>query len=113
MTKLEILDKIQRLFEREFNVSETLDLIQRTNIQVYWSWGVDNILQFEDKGLLIRTNGFHHTGYVLIVLAWNDTYSYYLLNDDWSIKKQAKEVYFDELQYRIDKDVERLDLYEF
>lgn len=113
MTKIEILQKIEHLFEREFNINETLDLIQRTNQSVYWSWGVDNILHFPDRGLLIRTNGHHHQGNVLIVLAWNDTYTYHLLNNDWTIKKTVKEVYFDELQSRIDKDVEYINGYEF
>jgi len=106
MTKIEFFNKFKSFFEREFDVNETLNLIQRTNTNVYWSWGVDNIHHFPNKGLLIRVNGHHHKGYVLITLAWNDTYSYRLFNNDWTVKKEAKDVYFDELQHRIDLDVE-------
>ena len=111
MTKIEFLDKFKQYFEREFDINETLHLIQHTNRNVYWSWGVDNIHHFPNKGLLIRVNGHHHTGYVLITLAWNDTYTYRLFNDDFTVKKEVTEVYFDELQHRIDLDIEYISLY--
>ena len=65
----------------------------------------------EGDALALWVNGHHHTGWVVIVLAWNDTYTYYLVNKDFSIKKKVQEVYFDELQYKIDKDIEYINLY--
>lgn len=41
----------------------------------------------------------------------DDTYSYYLLGANKSIIKEAHDVYFDELQNRIDRDVEYIEDY--
>jgi hypothetical protein len=114
MTKLEFYSEtFKGLFEREFNTNETIELLQRFNLNVYFSWGVDTILHIPDKGLLLNVNAHHHQGLVLVTLGWNDTYTYYLINPDFSVKKKATDVYFDELQYRIDQDIEYIDDYKF
>lgn len=103
-------ENIEELVQREFNVDETVQLL-KLNPNVFWSWGVEKTLNFKKKGLMLLVNGHHHKGWVLIVLAWNDTYSYYLIEDGKSIKKEAHDVYFDELQNRLDKDIEYIEDY--
>lgn len=102
-------ENIEELIQREFNVDETLQLLQ-LNPNVFWSWGVEKVLRVKDKGLFLLVNGHHHKGWVFIVLAWNDTYSYYLLEGK-TIIKEAHDVYFDELQHRLDKDIEYIEEY--
>lgn len=113
MTNIEFLQKIEHLFEREFDQNETLNILQRTNRSIYWSWGVTDIKHFPHRGIALRVSGHHHQGYILITLAWNDTYTYYLFNDDFTVKKKVERVYFDELQQRIDLDIEYINGYEF
>lgn len=103
-------DNIESLCQRDFDTNETVQVIQH-NIQVYWSWGVERLINYKNKGLLLLVNGHHHKGWLLIVLAWNDTYSYYLLEGNKTIKKERKEVYFDQLQELIDKDIEYIEDY--
>lgn len=102
----------ERLAQRVFDPSETLKVLQHPK-EIYWTWGVEKLVNYYDKGLILLVNGHHHKGVVYIVLAWNDTYSYYLLNNDLSIKKEQHEVYFDQLQELIDTDIEKIEDYEF
>ncbi|HRE77094.1 MAG TPA: hypothetical protein PLL09_04630 [Flavobacterium sp.] len=114
MTKLnKNFDNIEDLLQREFDTSETIKLLIHTNTSIYMSWGVEQKINFKNKGLLMKVNGHHHKGWLLIVLAWNDTYSYYLLEGNKTIKKEQHEVYFDQLQELIDLDIEKLDDYKF
>ena len=110
MTNIIKNEKYESLSQREFDVSETV-LVLRTPIQVFWSWGVEKLVNYYDKGLIMLVNGRHHKGVVYIRLSWDDTYSYFLLNPDLSVKKESHNVYFDELQERLDKDVEYIDGY--
>lgn len=103
-------DNIEDLLQREFDVNETVKVIKH-DLQVYWSWGVERLINVKNKGLLLKVNGHHHKGWMLIVLAWNDTYSYYLLEANRTIKKEQHEVYFDMLQQMIDKDIEFIESY--
>lgn len=104
-------ENIENLLQREFDVNETITLLSKFNKPVFWSWGVERLLNFKNKGLLMLVNGHHHKGWVLVILAWNDTYSYYLLEGNKTIKKEQHEVYFDQLQYMIDKDIEYIEDY--
>lgn len=103
-------ENIEELVQREFNVDETLQLLKQ-NQNVFWSWGVEKVLRVKNKGLFLLVNGHHHKGWVFIVLAWNDTYSYYLIEDKKVIKKEVHDIYFDELQNRLDKDIEYIEDY--
>ena len=98
------------LVQREFDPQETHQLLKH-NRTVYWSWGVEKVVNYYDKALILIVNGHHHKGLLLIRLSWDDTYSYFLLNDDNSIKKEVHNIYFDELQNRIDKDIEYIEDY--
>lgn len=112
MTKLiKNFDKIETLLQREFNINETVALLSNYNPQVFMSWGVDRLLNYKNQGLLMYVNGHHHKGWLLIILAFNDTYSYYLLEGNKGIKKEVHNIYFDQLQSAIDKDIEYIEDY--
>lgn len=98
------------LTEREFNLKETLNVLQH-NKSIYFSWGVEKLVNYFDKGLLMIVNGHHHQGVVLIRLSWDDTYSYFLLEDNGTIKSESHNVYYDELQHKLDKDIEYINEY--
>ncbi|MEC4048781.1 hypothetical protein OX284_005010 [Flavobacterium sp. SUN046] len=104
-------DKIESLLQREFEVTETVELLTQYNKPVFWSWGCERLLNYNNKGLLLLVNGHHHKGWVLIILAWNDTYSYYLLEGNKSFKLERHGVYFDQLQEMLDKDIEYIESY--
>jgi len=108
MTKLQQV--VQSLLEREFNTKETMQVLS-CNQPVFLSWGVSKILNIQDKGLLLKVNGHHHKDYVLIALAWDDTYSVYILNKKGEILDTYKDVYFDILTETIDNRIERIDVY--
>jgi hypothetical protein len=95
----------ETLVQREFNPNKTLQILQH-NKQIYWSWGVEKLVNYYDKALLLIVNGHYHKGVLVITLAWNDTYSFHLINDSGTIKKTVTDVYFDELQKRIDHKIE-------
>ena len=101
----ETLDKLAR---REFNPEETLMLLM-TPLEVFWSWGVALMFGYNNKALALHVSGYKFKGWIVVILNWDDTYEYYLLNPDESIKLHAIDVYFNELQYRLDCDIETLD----
>ena len=104
---------LQQVKQRKFDTYETLLLLMRTNQSRWFSWGVTKIFHLKDNGIAFWVNGNHHVGYVAVVLGWNDTYTYYLVSQTGNPLKRVDEVYFDELQERIDKDVEFVDDYKF
>ena len=69
------------LLKREFNVSELSTNIRSVG-PVVWSWGMHDLANMNDKGLMFRVNGHHHKGWVLITLDWDDT----LFPTTWMIK---------------------------
>lgn len=112
MTNIVKNEKYEKLVQRDFNPAETLKVLKSPNQQIYWSWGVERVVNYNNQGLILLVNGHHHRGVVFIRLSWDDTYSYFLLNTDLSIKKEVHNIYFDELQQRVDKDVEYIDKYD-
>jgi hypothetical protein len=107
-TKLISSETLNKLSKRAFNTEETLMLLM-TPLEVFWSWGVALMFGYNDKALALHVSGYKFKGWVVVVLNWDDTYEYYLLNPDESIKLHAIDIYFNELQYRIDCDVETLE----
>lgn len=101
---------IKSKFEREFNQQETLSVL-RHNFNIFASWGVSKLATFEGKALILKVNAHRHKAYVVITLAWNDTYSVYLINANGTIKKEFTEVYFDVLTETIDNEIERIPEY--
>jgi hypothetical protein len=46
-------------------------------------------------------------------LAWNDTYSISLLDEELNITKTITEIYFDMLQNTIDREIEFIEEYKY
>ena len=109
---------IQPLLERDFNYHETLQVL-KNNIKIFWSWGVSKIQLVgeskEDKdyvtGLLLKVSAHRCKGYVLITLAWDDTYTVNIINNRGVISDTYKDVYFDMLVDVIDERIEKIDEY--
>ena len=99
-------------FEREFNTKETVQLLS-SHGAIFWSWGAKNFTNLANKALIFKVNGHHHKGYVLITLAWNDTYSVYMLTTHGKIISEYKEVYCDMLVEVIDNRIEKIPDYTF
>lgn len=103
---------ISPLLKDDFNVGETLQVLSY-NKGIYWSWGVHDLSNICNKGLMFRVNGHHHKGWVLITLDWTDTYDVYLISTHGNIVKDFHQVYFDMLVELIDNHIEKIPEYEF
>ena len=110
MTNQKIFEVCFPLLEREFDLKETMKVLSYDQ-RIFFSWGVSKRINLNDKGLLLNVNGNHHKGSVLITLAWNDTYSVYIINNRGKILDEYKEVYFDVLTEMIDNRIERIKEY--
>ena len=111
--KIENAKKIVALYLDSFNVNETMQQLRYGYGKVkLMSWGARNFTNFENKGLLFRVSGFKHKGYVLITLAFDDTYTVHLLNMKCDVVKTMEMVYCDELNDIIDDFVEKVNEYD-
>ena len=106
-------DTIKGLFKMEFDLSETMQVLAKTNPMVYWSWGVSAKYNYENKALVLKVNAHHHKGYVVITLDFNDTYIVNIVKTSGRIVATYENVYFDCLQEVIDDKIERIQEYSF
>lgn len=106
----ETIKIIKEKYQREFNLQETVSLLRMSG-SILMSWGVSRYINFENKALVLKVNGHHHKGYVVIILAWDDTYSFYLVSTHGTVKYEQHMVYFDMLTEAIDKKIERIPEY--
>jgi hypothetical protein len=111
----ELVLKLVKLSERDFNPMETLQLISMNNSMVWFSWGVptDSIKLVGNKGLLFKVNGHHYKGLVFITLSWMDLYDVHLVNPDGEVTEKMEGIFFDQLQEVIDNRIERISDYKF
>jgi hypothetical protein len=103
----ELKELARTKFEREFNPSETLSVL-KYNPPIFWSWGATEFTNFEDRALMFKVSGNHHKGYVLITLAYDDTYKVYIVSNKAEVLKEFTMVYFDDLTELIDNQIERV-----
>lgn len=103
----ELRNVIKSKLKMEFNPSETLLLLAQ-NRHKFWSWGVSNKVNIENKGLLLKVSGHHHKGYVLVTLAYDDTYTVDIVSTHGKVKDTYEMVYFDMLFETIDDRIERI-----
>jgi len=101
---------LQPLMQREFNLNETMAVLTH-NMNIYFSWGVSNKYNIDNKGLLLKVNGHHHKGYVFITLSWADLYDVHLISTHGNIKQSVEGLYFDQLVEVIDNKIERIPEY--
>jgi len=101
---------IEGLLKRELNVTETFQqLSPRTDR--YYSWGVSKKINYMNKALVLKVNGNHFKGYVVIALEYNDTYNVHLVSTHGNVQKSFTMVYCDMLAETIDNAIERIDTY--
>lgn len=107
-----LFEAIEPLLQREFDPNETLQLLNYgANRVKYWCWGVSQKVNIKNKALLLKVNARRHKSYVLIVLAWDDTYTVHLLSSHGNVLKSFENVYFDILTETIDDEIERIPEY--
>jgi hypothetical protein len=108
----ELRELARTKFEREFNPNETLSVL-KYNPSIFWSWGATEFTNFEDRALMFKVSGHHHKGYVLITLAYDDTYKVYIVSNKAEILNEYEMVYFDDLTELIDNRIEKIKDYQF
>lgn len=113
----ELYIELMKLGQRPFNLMETLSVL-KVNPSIYWSWGVSKLIKIqnkgnEDVGLLLKVNGHHHKSWVLITLAWDDTYTVHIINRLGKTLNTYEQVYFDDLVEIIDNRIEKKADYQF
>lgn len=93
----------------QFNANETL-LVLRSNPSIFMSWGVEKLVNVDGRGLMMKVNGHHHCGWVLITLGGDDWHRVHILTDGGEVLDSYSEVCFAELLQIID---DRIEEYEF
>lgn len=96
----------------QLNANETL-LVLRGNPSIFMSWEVKKLVNVDERGLMMKVNGHHHCGWVLITLDGYDWYRVHILSDGGEVLDSYSEVCFDELLQIIDDRIEWVDEYEF
>lgn len=112
MTHNELFNMLIVKRERNFDLNETL-LVLRSNQSIYLSWGVSKLVNLQNKGLIMKVNGHHHKGWVLITLGWEDLYKVYIVSNTGDILDQCEGIFFDQLVEMIDNRIERIPDYQF
>lgn len=110
--KLMLKESVMKLVLEEFDTNETLHIL-KSNPSIFMSWGVEKVFSVDGRGLMIKMNGHHHCGWVLITLSWDDWYRVHILTEGGEVLDSYSEVCFDELLQIIDDRVERIEEYEF
>ena len=110
--KLMLNETVKNLLLCEFNPNETLSIL-KSNPSIFMSWGVEKLVNVNGRGLMIKVNGHHHCGWVLITLGWDDWYRVHILSDGGEVLDSFEGVCFDELVQIIDDRIEWVEEYEF
>lgn len=98
---------------REFNIQEINYYINHY-LPYVWSWGFENPkIVIKNKAYRFEVNGHLHKGYVYIILDGSDTFTIYYTDINDVIQKITDNVYIDELLSILDKDIEKIDEYEY
>lgn len=110
MNKVQLYEIVKPFFQREFNPQETMKVLTH-NKMIYWTWGVSEIVSFENKSLVLKVSGNHHKGYVVITLDFLDLYNVYYISNKGEKKDESLGLYFDQLVEVIDNKIERIPEY--
>lgn len=95
---------------RTQNCNETLSVLAH-NKMVFYSWGAHAFKNYQNKILRFKVNGHHHKGHVYVVVNGADLYDVYLTTTKGTIVRKMEDIYFDELQSRVDNAIERIEDY--
>jgi hypothetical protein len=95
------------LGERDFNLHETLTVLQH-NMIVWFTWGVSKKVGLHNKGLILKVSGHHHKGWVLVTLGWEDLYKVYIIGNNGQVLNKYEGIFFDNLVEVIDNRIEKI-----
>ncbi len=109
-TKVAQAKMLNSIGEREFDPKETMQWL-KARPNVFLSWAPRDFTKFENKVFFFKVSGHHHKGYVVITLAWDDTYTVRLVSNKWVEKSKFEMVYCDGLAELIDDKVEYIPAY--
>jgi hypothetical protein len=112
MTQAKLFEIVSEKTQREFDPNETIQWLT-INPSIFWSWGVSKKINLYDKALLLNVSGHHFKGWVVITLAWDDTYSIFYINTNGTIVGEQHNVYCDMLRDVIDDRIEKVKDYQF
>ena len=105
-----IFDNMESLTCRDIDYHGTMILLHSPDPNVFYSWGVSEKINYNDRGIILKVSGHHFQGYLLISLSFLDLFDVYLF-EDGKIKKSIKDLYFDQLVEAIDKEIEYIEDY--
>jgi len=113
-----IIDISSSLTKMEFNTKEIRQFIISHGF-IYFSWGCSEMSYIDgqgfsegfSKGLLMKVNGHHHNGYVLIVLDYSDTFDLYYISNSGQVIDEKHMIYIDMLFDTIDERIEKIPEY--
>ena len=104
MTNIVSSETLNKLAKRDFNTEETL-LLLMVPLSIFFNWNVGLIFGYNSKALCLHVSGNKFSGWCVVIMHQDRTFEYILLNPDESTKLHAIDVYPNELQYRIDCDI--------
>lgn len=110
-TKVAQTQMLNSIGEREFDPRETMQWLAANKLWLF-TWAFREPVNFMNKVFYFKVSGHHHKGYVVITLAWDDTYTVRLVSNKWVEKSKFEMVYCDQLAELIDEKVERIAAYE-
>lgn len=113
-----IYEVSQTLVKMEFSTKEIQQFLRAHGFR-YFSWGCSHFWNIDGqgfgdgigKGLLMKVNGHHHKGYVLIVLDYSDTFDIYYISTHGNIVDEKHMIYIDMLFDTIDERIEKIPEY--
>jgi hypothetical protein len=94
------------------DVKETVNVLSH-NKSIFWSWGVRDFRNYENKIMRFTVSGHHHKGHVYIAVNGNDLYDVYITSNQGNIKDIYNDIYFDDLVKIIDNRIEKIKDYSF
>lgn len=97
--------------QREFDVNEIHGYIQGTGY-IRASWGFEKpCIVVKNKVYRFTVHGYHHKGYVYVILDWSDTFTIYYTDRNNVVKKKSEMVYIDQLIEVLDVSIEKISEY--
>lgn len=104
--------EINKIVCRDVDANYILKIL-RNNMSIYFSWGTNNLIDLDGKGLRFTVSGNHHKGHVYVVLNGGDLFDIYYTSNRGTIKDIHKDIFFDQLTEIIDNKIERIADYNY
>ena len=106
----ETLDPLS-IGQREFDLNEIINYIAGTG-WIRASWAFESpVIIVKKKVFRFTVHGYHHKGYVYVILDWSDTFTIYYTNPYNVVKKKSEMIYIDQLIEVLDTEIEKIPEY--